>query len=530
MTLKEFKMKTLGAADSNMVFKGIAKEREYSESEFLELFFPEQFLTAFHKVFKNGKDGKNPRRNKIFNGLSSEKKLPQDIECYLKESKNCEIWINILAKCRRAISEGCTSKEDINNLESILKDIIKQDKHSDNLDIYIQDVCTSHLEVVLAFTILLLLSGALGINIDNFEDMILHSLDDTHQEEHYFVNYINFGRYPQSVVSKELRHILEKIEPDNHNVFHYKGEQYIKYKAKIHKDSKEDQFKASFIFSNGEKIRNGTEYFFKVEPIRWRILNDTGENFLLLADKILDHGLFNSHINYTSFYHSNGALANVWEGSELKDWLNDSISGFLHMAFTKDEQEQISMSTIKNSVQWQSEVDSTQKIFLLSSDEVKFFRFNVFELKEQEERQKRAQTYYNEVCLDAIAYITDYAIARGVCPCELQSYLRTFNYTNITSENVKDILTEQGRWESCGKVGTWWLRSPGNKAAKFDLDSDVLFTRKVCDIMEDGHLCTRGSNVDGGLSFSTVINEMCDGLRNGIRPALFLKEKRTYDL
>lgn len=112
-----------------------------------------------------------------------------------------------------------------------------------------------------------------------------------------------------------------------------------------------------------------------------------------------------------------------------------------------------------------------------------------------------------------IAEVTDYAIARGV-------------QTHIGPDGQM--------------AGWWWLRSPANYADYYAthskgsslLDNPELERRakvndqlRVCDVMDDGHVCTRGSIIDGATSFVSGAGGTCNGTTNGIRPFIRIGRK-----
>ncbi len=83
-------------------------------------------------------------------------------------------------------------------------------------------------------------------------------------------------------------------------------------------------------------------HYFKYEPIEWRVLQQKEGEIILVSDVILDTQKFNQK-----------ARAATWENSTLRSWLNGlgatentagidySETGFLHTAFTREEQEKL---------------------------------------------------------------------------------------------------------------------------------------------------------------------------------------------
>lgn len=113
-------------------------------------------------------------------------------------------------------------------------------------------------------------------------------------------------------------------------------------------------------------------YWFKYEPIEWRVLKESGGTALVLANVILDsqqyyHG-HNSKMGSETIYPNN------YKESDIRKWLNDT---FLQTAFSASEMEKIQTTTVDNSaedsVMSGSNIyaceDTEDKIFLLSYKE-----------------------------------------------------------------------------------------------------------------------------------------------------------------
>ena len=98
--------------------------------------------------------------------------------------------------------------------------------------------------------------------------------------------YVLFGEWPQTVKAQDVE-IKEAIDQDKHLYLGSDGCKYFKMQANpnAHNDG---------LFSDGSNIVDGTEYYFKVEPIKWIVVtndyNGTG-NALLYSEKILISGI-----------------------------------------------------------------------------------------------------------------------------------------------------------------------------------------------------------------------------------------------
>lgn len=315
-----------------------------------------------------------------------------------------------------------------------------------------------------------------------------------------------FGKYPQTIAN--IAHPENLIDNGDGYFFDPETrEQYFRV-DKVCKASNMHRIK----YSDGSPILKAATNYFRVEKIKWRILKREDDYSLMLSDSILDwkhylnHDFVEQHGNMclnTNGVHPDSIRANNWEFSTLREWLNRE---FIKLAFTREEREQIISDFVDNSpvtgcIEEQSEQEKYQcnntieTAFILSYQDVlnSEYGFNPdFQVKDPHR----------------LANVTDFAIARGV-----------------------KASAKNGRI-----VGWWWLRSPadyrkyyayvGHNPINYSFDSDdkILQAKlcaqlRVCDVMNDGHVCARGSIVDGA-SFMEDIEETCDGTANGVRVAI----------
>lgn len=161
------------------------------------------------------------------------------------------------------------------------------------------------------------------------------------------------------------------------------------------------------------------------EPIRWRVLSVEGEDAFLLADQNLECREYN---------HTSDEV--TWETCTLRSWLNgygraSNICGedftsenFINCAFHASEQAAIRNTKIVNedNPKYKTEGgnDTTDKVFLLSMDEVKNLSYGFCPEKDESECRE--------------AKNTEYVKSQGA-------------YTNTSREYAGN--------------GYWWLRTPG---------------------------------------------------------------------
>ncbi len=182
--------------------------------------------------------------------------------------------------------------------------------------------------------------------------------------------------------------------------------------------------KSSFVDDNG--YSEGSVYYFRFEPIKWKILDP--ETGLMVSQSIIDSQPYSRFI-YINGTDSNGAAcysdadftnkACKYLPSSVRSFLNGDFYG---TAFTPDEQSQIESASLVNdsfNKSWQiyASDDSRDKIFLLSYADV----------------QNTAYGFSGSTAADAarVAEGTDYAKIQGLQTDETGS-------------------------------SPWWLRSAGN--------------------------------------------------------------------
>ena len=107
---------------------------------------------------------------------------------------------------------------------------------------------------------------------------------------------IYYGLYPQNVVSdSSMSSILNGLTPSAFDgYYHYRGEYYAKQVAKLARDEDGHQLPIRE-FDDGSEIVEGNTYWFKLEPIKWRVIYDNGGTKIVLADKLLTVQKYNTY-------------------------------------------------------------------------------------------------------------------------------------------------------------------------------------------------------------------------------------------
>lgn len=135
---------------------------------------------------------------------------------------------------------------------------------------------------------------------------------------------ITYGFYPQShVKNTTLINELNSLSPSLSNGWYeYEGEYYTKITAKVYNNE-------TYSFDNGTSIVHGSDYWFKCEPIEWKILSYKDETFFLVSNMLLDaYNFYKDYDNRT--IDSKVIYANNYKESDIRTWLNGE---FFNTAF-----------------------------------------------------------------------------------------------------------------------------------------------------------------------------------------------------
>ena len=160
------------------------------------------------------------------------------------------------------------------------------------------------------------------------------------QREYYTEDgYFYFGSYPQII--KDASVTINNSSPDENG--YYMGNDNEKYDLVI-----ANPYYNNVMFSNDETIVKNQDYYFKVEPIKWKVLEDKDGKVFLFSELVLDAHKFDSSSKYYS-------------SSSIRAWLNNE---FYNKAFTDKQKVLIENTTLKDIS------NVTDKVFLLSKEEI----------------------------------------------------------------------------------------------------------------------------------------------------------------
>ncbi len=164
-----------------------------------------------------------------------------------------------------------------------------------------------------------------------------------------FYHYVELGEYPQTHVSDSatisaLNSLTDSAKTSRsftvggandakvaYPEYNYSGSKYVKVQSAMVAGT-------GYKFTDGETVTNGNTYWFKVEPIKWYLLesyaNSSGpytgstKNVKLISEKVLTANVMWNTV----------AGGTLWANSNVRSWLNDS---FYNSAFSTADKAKI---------------------------------------------------------------------------------------------------------------------------------------------------------------------------------------------
>lgn len=214
--------------------------------------------------------------------------------------------------------------------------------------------------------------------------------------------YVYFGLYPQTKVSDDTivagltcGIATGDIIADENGWYNYNG---IKYAMMVSRPyTYGDNYDK---YMDGTTISNGEVCFFKVEPIKWKVISVKGNQRTLTTDLLLDVKQFHDSIENRNI-DGKTIYSNNYEHSDIRSWLNQE---FLQTAFGSNAEDFIVTTEVKNGADVSRDSDrytacanTTDKVFMLSYSDVVS---GCFDLKDTASDTR-------------VAIVSDYARAKG---------------------------------------------------------------------------------------------------------------------
>ncbi len=317
---------------------------------------------------------------------------------------------------------------------------------------------------------LMLFFGTLAVGTEGFAE-VFDSISIKASAAYSVGDIIYYGTYPQTDVTASLGSVLNSQSGTWKSYNYYSGtgniedgqmtaSDYMRYKDVTYNGNKYravtfDSYKPYCTgytseyhdVQQGNGYYTGTPYWFKYEPLKWRVLDpSTG---LVMCETIIDSQPYNNYILYAdNEYWGDSAktyYANNYAKSSIRQWLNND---FYNTAFSDEQKLNIKATTLNNDGYYtltgttgyeRYDAPSTSdKVLLLS---------------------------YNEVLNSSYGFSTSY-----------------LTYDSARQAKGSDYAKCQGLWvnnssgSSYDGCSDWHLRSPG------------LFSDIICSVTLDGNV------------------------------------------
>lgn len=182
---------------------------------------------------------------------------------------------------------------------------------------------------------------------------------DENNNESSTGNYILFGKYPKTIKADGIT--INENDVDDYG--YYLGSDGARY-AKVNATPRMN----TYVYSDGTTIVKDVEYYFKVEPIKWRILSESNGEAILLAEDVLNANIPFYNTSSKRTINEETIYANNYEYSTIRAWLNSyngtkysvtdyssfsagdyQNNGFYNQAFSQREKDIILTSVVNNS-------------------------------------------------------------------------------------------------------------------------------------------------------------------------------------
>lgn len=280
---------------------------------------------------------------------------------------------------------------------------------------------------------------------------------------------ITFGRWPQTIAKSGIEYTETNKTFDGNPVFKGNdGNEYVKVSAKPFEN---------YSYSDGTEIEKGKDYYFKIEPIEWKILDvDEGGNYTVCASKILTSNIPYCSVNgIRNGKDKNAIYPNNYKYSNIRAYLNGiqnpysvdgndsadnsidwSNKGFLNSAFTEEEQNKIKTTEVDNGVVSTTDVSE----LVITASVKKTWDFKGFAVSS-------GKDFITENTNDKIFLLSENEVTSGYFSSDVLRQPLGFDINSDRQMQPTDYALANHCWMStkqngCSQLGYgwWWLRSP----------------------------------------------------------------------
>ena len=223
----------------------------------------------------------------------------------------------------------------------------------------------------------------------------MHETEETYEiYEIDGVKYVNYGSYPQTHVGDAtlVRALYKLTTANSRGYYEYNGEEYAKITTTPFRDGITSFTDSNgivhynvYTYSDGRIINTNVVEWFKVEPIKWRIISEnTDGSYQLYSEYLLDATSYCDCNSYVRKINEEDIYPNNYKYSNIRAWLNGyngtdyevpdyTNKGFYDLAFKDNEKGAIITTEVDNSASTtnSSPIEYTcentfDKIYLLS--------------------------------------------------------------------------------------------------------------------------------------------------------------------
>ena len=209
----------------------------------------------------------------------------------------------------------------------------------------------------------------------------------------------------------------------------YRGVYFTSYRPKYTRADAQ----AESSYQDDYGYMTGTVYWFRYDPLIWRILTESNDVATILCQSIIDSQTFYRNDQEVRTIDGQTVYPNNYEYSDIRAWLNDT---FYETAFSGLQQAIIEITTVDNSLRSASYSNENMS----SSGENRYICSNT--------RDKIFLLSQRESCLSSYGF-------------------RSYSYLDDTARQLKptSYALAMGAFAESGEdgyegVGYWWLRSP----------------------------------------------------------------------
>ena len=232
-------------------------------------------------------------------------------------------------------------------------------------------------------------------------------------------NWTSYGYYISGSVSNFMWYIDKEYDGEK-----YRGVYFTSYRPSH--TTLRSTASDSYQYENG--YYTSTVYWFRYDPIKWTILDESDGKALILADLALDSQQFHRDpYEYTQSRNGRSVYANDYAESDIRKWLNDT---FYNTAFNDLQKALIETTAIDNKTTGyntntynSNQINTEDKIFLLSYKDI--FKTSAY-FNSDVARQKKSTDYTkSQGCWTS----TSYGSYKGNCSWWLRSpFVEKFYY------------------------------------------------------------------------------------------------------